>query len=100
MIWAKHGGFMTSDFNTLRQQLQGVDQAQVLRHFDRLDSSGKEKLTRQLAALDLDEIDELAEKHVRHKSTFALPSKIEPVKIYPRKPAPDQQKLYTDAAAR
>ena len=91
---------MSEDMKTFRQELLGIDQAQVLRFFDHLDDAGRKKLRQQLAALDLDEIDELAEKHVRHKSAIALPTKIEPVKMYPRKPAAGQQKLYGDAMLR
>src|SRR5215204_3673633 len=88
------------DATPLREQLAAIDQQQVLRFFDRLSESGKENLRRQLLALDLDEIDELAERHVRHKAGFALPKEIQPVKMYPRRPAPGQEKLYADANAR
>jgi UDP-N-acetylglucosamine/UDP-N-acetylgalactosamine diphosphorylase len=88
------------DVATLREQLAAVDQQQVLRFYDRLDDAGKDNLRRQLLALDLDEIDELAEKHVRHKSTFRIPQKIEPVRMYPRQAARGQEKLYADATAR
>src|SRR5688572_14777680 len=88
------------DATTLREKLAAVDQQQVLRFYDQLDAQAKDRLRAQLLALDLGEIDELAEKHVRHKSPIALPSRIEPVKAYPRRPAPGQEKLYADAAAR
>lgn len=88
------------DTSKLREQLNAIDQQQVLRFHDALDAAGKEKLGAQLAALDLDEIDELAEKHVRHKSTFALPTDIQPVPIYPRRPKAGQERLYADAIDR
>src|SRR5688572_16720522 len=88
------------DAPTLAEQLTAVDQQQVLRFEGELTDPSKQKLRRQLLALDLDEIDELAEKHVRHKSTFAIPKHIEPVKMYPRSPASDQENLYRDAKAR
>src|SRR2546421_7136211 len=88
------------DTTTLREKLAAVDQQQVLRFFDQLDAAGKDKLRRQLLALDLGEIDELAEKHVRHKLPVAIPTNIQPVQIYPRRPQAGQEKLYADAEAR
>jgi len=88
------------DATTLREKLAAVDQAQVLRFYDQLDAGGKDRLRAQLLALDLGEIDELAEKHVRHKSPIPIPRNIEPVQAYPRKPKPGQEKLYADAQAR
>ena len=88
------------DATTLREKLAAVDQQQVLRFYDQLDTPAKDRLRAQLLALDLGEIDELAEKHVRHKSPIPIPQNIEPVQSYPRAPRPGQEKLYADAAAR
>ncbi|HYO08259.1 MAG TPA: UDPGP type 1 family protein [Tepidisphaeraceae bacterium] len=85
---------------TLREKLTATDQQQVLRFHDQLDERGKERLRKQLLALDLGEIDELAEKHVRHKSPIPLPARIEPVKTYPRTAGPGQEQLYADAERR
>src|SRR5439155_23502971 len=89
-----------ADTTTLREKLAAIDQDQVLRFFDQLDSAGKDKLRRQLLALDLGEIDELAEKHVRHKSHVAIPQNIRPVQAYPRAPGPGQERLYADPSDR
>ena len=85
------------DTTTLRDKLAAVDQHQVLRFYDHLDDGSKEQLRRQLSALDLGEIDELAEKHVRHKSAIGIPQQIQPVKAYPRRPTPEFVKLYGEA---
>ncbi|MEO6436380.1 MAG: hypothetical protein ABIP55_11570, partial [Tepidisphaeraceae bacterium] len=85
---------------SLSENLAAINQHQVLGFLGQLDDAGKARLLQQLAALDLGEIDELAEKHVRRKSAMALPTQIEPVTTYPRRPGPDQQQLYADAAAR
>jgi UDP-N-acetylglucosamine/UDP-N-acetylgalactosamine diphosphorylase len=90
----------SSSPTTLKESLAAIDQQQALRFYDQLDSSGKDNLRRQLLALDLAEIDELAEKHVRHKSPIAIPQDIHPVKAYPRRPGPGQEQLYKDATAR
>src|SRR4051812_36569044 len=89
-----------NDANTLREKLTATGQPQVLRFFDQLEEPRKEKLRKQLLALDLGEIDELAETHVRHKAPVAIPQKIEPVQIYPRRPRAGQERLYADAADR
>jgi UDP-N-acetylglucosamine/UDP-N-acetylgalactosamine diphosphorylase len=85
---------------SFREKLAAVGQQQVLRFYDGLDDGGKENLRRQLSALDLGEIDELAEKHVRHKSAMAIPKEIEPVQSYPRRPHAGQERLYADATER
>src|SRR5262245_22143160 len=84
-----------------RQKLTSIGQSDVLRFYDRLDDASKKKLLAQLAALDLDNIAQLAETHVRHKPTVQLPRKIEPVKPFPHVPADaEQRRLYSDAEAR
>src|SRR4051794_31040574 len=88
------------DATTLRERLTAVDQQQVLRFFDSLDAAGKDKLRKQLLALDLDEIDELAEMHVRHKTPVAIPKDIQPVQMFPRRPRAGQERLYADAIDR
>src|SRR5262249_30300766 len=84
------------EITTLRDKLAAIDQHQVLRFYDHLDDGSKEQLRRQLAGLDLGEIDELAEKHVRHKSAIAIPARIEPVKSFPRRPTGDFIQKYAD----
>src|SRR4051812_44562844 len=88
------------EMTTLRERLAAVDQSQVLRFYHQLADPQKHRLLRQIQALDLDEIDELAEKHVRHKSAVALPKDIRPVTMYPRRPGPRQERLYADAIER
>ena len=80
------------DATTLREKLAAIDQSQVLRFFDSLDEAGKEQLRRQLLSLDLGEIDELAEQHVRHKTPVHIPATIEPVQAYPRRPHAGQER--------
>jgi UDP-N-acetylglucosamine/UDP-N-acetylgalactosamine diphosphorylase len=84
----------------LRDKLRRAGQSQVVRFFDRLPDAGKRTLVSQLDALDLDDIAELAESHVRHKAHIALPKKIEPVQAYPRTPRADQHDLYQRAEER
>src|SRR5689334_16449161 len=88
------------DINTLRAKLQQIDQAHVLRFWEQLDDAGRKKLLAQLAALHLDQIPELDEHYVIHKPHVPLPARLEPVKVYPRNPSGDQQKLYADARKR
>jgi UDP-N-acetylglucosamine/UDP-N-acetylgalactosamine diphosphorylase len=89
-----------SEITSLRQKLTSIGQEQVLRFYEQLDQSQKQRLQSQLDALDLDEIRELDETHIRHKAKVQIPSSIEPVKIYPRRPNAEQEKLYGDAQSR
>jgi UDP-N-acetylglucosamine/UDP-N-acetylgalactosamine diphosphorylase len=88
------------DLSAWRQKLTSIGQEQVLRFWEELDDSGRRRLVTQLESLDLDAIAELAESHVRHKTPVPLPKKIEPVEPYPRRPGPQQQRLYDEARQR
>lgn len=84
----------------IAQKLQAIGQAQVLRFYDRLDPAGQRKLGAQLEALDLDDIGQLVESHVKHKAAIDLPRDIQPVQAYPRQPDAARRKLYEDAERR
>jgi UDP-N-acetylglucosamine/UDP-N-acetylgalactosamine diphosphorylase len=85
---------------TLREGLSNVGQEHTLRFHDSLPPEGKQKLESQLSALDLPLIQSLANEYVRSKPQIHLPTDIQPVKAYPRKPAAGQEKLYADALAK
>ncbi|MEM6561651.1 MAG: UDPGP type 1 family protein [Planctomycetota bacterium] len=59
--------------------------------------TGKPGVAAQLAPLDLDLLAELAESYVRTKPPLELPSKIEPVEIYPREPDASRAAQYAEA---
>jgi UDP-N-acetylglucosamine/UDP-N-acetylgalactosamine diphosphorylase len=88
------------DIAALKDKLDRAGQSQVLRFYDRLPEAGKRKLAAEIAALDLDDIAELAETQVRHKAHMPLPQRIEPVQTYPRTPRPEQRELYARAQRR
>jgi UDP-N-acetylglucosamine/UDP-N-acetylgalactosamine diphosphorylase len=86
---------------SLREKLAAVDQQEPLRFWDQLDETARTKLRKQLQSLDLGEIDELAEKHVRHTLAPPLPTDIQPVRAFPHRPiTAEQQRLYADARRR
>ena len=82
---------------SIRQRLESIGQAQVLRFWDELDDAGKSKLEAQLAALDLDALPALIDGYVRNKPRIELPASIEPAKAYPRT---SDEGLYPKALAR
>jgi UDP-N-acetylglucosamine/UDP-N-acetylgalactosamine diphosphorylase len=88
------------DLNQLRAALAKIGQEQVLRFEGELDEAGRQKLAGQVQALHLDQIPELIKTYVTNKPPVPLPKEISPVKVYPRKPTPDQEKLYGDAQTR
>src|SRR5215207_9314144 len=88
------------DIATLRRELTSRGQSDVLRFYDKLPESGRKKLEGQLAALDLGSLGQLADEYVKRKPEIHLPKDIQPVKTFPRRPGPDQEKLYRDAAER
>lgn len=88
------------DHSTLRQKLESVGQGHVLRFWDTLSASQQQALANQIAGLDLENIAQLAETHVRNKTAIPLPTKIEPVKVYPREADVEHKQLYADAEKR
>ena len=86
------------DATTLREKLAAIDQQQVLHFYDQLDEPARQTLRKQLLALDLGEIDELAEKHGRHKSQVAIPTDIQPVRAFPNRPRNDEEKRHYETA--
>jgi len=88
---------MAIDFTALRKQLVAAGQEQVLRFVDRLDLGGQGQLAAQLTSLDLARVGELAQSYVRHKPEVKLPTKMDPVEVYPRQPGEKHRKLYADA---
>jgi UDP-N-acetylglucosamine/UDP-N-acetylgalactosamine diphosphorylase len=83
-----------------RARLREIGQEQVLRFWDEIDETGRERLMGQIDALDLDAVAELAETHVRRKPAVALPGSVEPVDAYPREADGRRHALYEDARRR
>jgi len=88
---------MAIDFIPLRKTLVAAGQEQVLRFVDQLDHGGQAQLAAQLMALDLARITELAESYVRQMPEVKLPTKMEPVKVYPKEAGETHRTLYADA---
>jgi UDP-N-acetylglucosamine/UDP-N-acetylgalactosamine diphosphorylase len=88
------------DLSSLRKRLAGIGQDQVLRFSEELDAGDRRRLAAQLEALDLENLGELVQTHVRGKGAMNLPRDIQPASAFPRVPGPDQQQLYADAQAR
>src|SRR5262249_54626267 len=85
---------------TVREALREIGQEQVLRFWDELDEAGRAHLIRQIEALDLRAIAELAATHVRHAPPMDMPAAVEPVDAYPREPDEARRELYDDARRR
>ncbi len=78
---------MTTDFDTIRAQLEAIDQAHVLTFYDDLDEGGRRELLGQLGALPLDRVAGWVEKHVVGAGDPAPDaSRAEPVASYPADP--------------
>ena len=85
---------------SLRERFAAVGQDQVFRFIDSLDDAGREKLTKQLEALDPAYVQQLAETQVKVKAALELPKEIKPVAAYPNKPDAARRGLYADAERR
>jgi UDP-N-acetylglucosamine/UDP-N-acetylgalactosamine diphosphorylase len=101
MIERSNAMATTTDVHQLRQPLAAVGQEHVLRFYEQLPPTGKERLIRQLAALDLGHLSQLIDQYVKNKPKAELPKDIRPVAPYPRHPrGGEQEKLYADAKQR
>jgi len=88
-----------SDITSIRRKLKEIGQSHILRYYDTLDTAIRQNFVKQLQSLDLHNLGELVDQYVRAKPTIALPTKIEPVSVYPRFADAGRQALY-DAACR
>lgn len=88
------------DGSVIRRQLSEIGQQHVLRFWNQLSESQRNKLVSQLDSLDLDNIAELIETQVKRKAAVALPKDIKPVNAYPRVPDASRRQLYADAEKR
>ncbi|HEY1683380.1 MAG TPA: UDPGP type 1 family protein [Tepidisphaeraceae bacterium] len=83
-----------------RLELEKIGQTELLRHLSTVSHLESKKIYDQVSSLDLPMIGKLIKEHVKQKSHIALPSKIDPVKIYPRQPGAEHAELYRKAKAR
>lgn len=88
------------DANALRAKLEAIGQGSVLHFFAELDPAGRQRLARQIDALELDHIALLIDQQVKHKPHLELPKDIQPAKAYPRQPGAEYRELYQRAEDR
>ncbi|HLL91130.1 MAG TPA: UDPGP type 1 family protein [Tepidisphaeraceae bacterium] len=88
------------DSTALRDRLKQVRQDQVLRFAEELDPTGKQKLTKQLEAQQLEAMPGLVAEYVTSKPHVAVPADIKPVQAYPYRPDAQRRQLYADARKR
>jgi UDP-N-acetylglucosamine/UDP-N-acetylgalactosamine diphosphorylase len=80
-----------SDLATLQQQLAQHGQQHLLAFYDDLQPASQRTLVEQIAALDLQRLDELIQSHVLAEPQTKLPENIDPPEILPARPADDAQ---------
>jgi UDP-N-acetylglucosamine/UDP-N-acetylgalactosamine diphosphorylase len=85
---------------TLNDRFSAVGQGDVFRFFDTLPQSGKDRLTKQLEALDPAYVKQLADTQVKTKAQIPLPIDIKPAVGYPNTPDAQRRALYADAERR
>jgi UDP-N-acetylglucosamine/UDP-N-acetylgalactosamine diphosphorylase len=83
-----------------KARLESISQSHVLKFHGLLDPESQRRLLEQINSMDLQELAELVETHVKRKAPFALPQKIEPVQAFPRHPDPARKELYARAEQR
>lgn len=87
------------DLKEIRDVLEAHGQTHLLAFYDQLPEPRQRNLLEQIAAIDLKQLDELIESHVKHAPEVALPENIEPVDVIPACPdEPDLQDRHAAAA--
>lgn len=81
----------------LQKKLASISQSHVLRFWDELSPAQRDRLKNQIERLDLDSLDDLIEKNVRHKPDAAIPANLQPVEAYPHHPTSPHEQLYQRA---
>ncbi|MEO1129335.1 MAG: UDPGP type 1 family protein [Planctomycetota bacterium] len=78
---------MTTEATThVREQLESLGQAHVLRFFDDLDAAQQQALLGQLESIDLDRLPALIETYVQGKPDFGPSGALQPAPYYPADP--------------
>lgn len=75
-------------------------QEHVVTFFNQLDDGSQQKLIEQLECLDFEYLDQLAKEYVTSKPVINIPSSLDAVPTFPRRPKKDQRALYTHAYRR
>jgi UDP-N-acetylglucosamine pyrophosphorylase len=82
------------DFDAIKK----YGQEQVLQFWDELDDAGREKLSAQLAVIDLEHLEELAQEYVLKQPEAKIPDDLSPASFFPLIPRDaEQQELYNKA---
>jgi len=90
-----------ADLATIRERLDRPGQSHLLAFYEQLSDPRQAALLNQLAALDLDWLDQLTEQYVRNRPSYDLAGEIEPPEIVPAKPADaETQQRHRDARRR
>ena len=87
------------DMMNLRQSAEVAGQGQIFRFWDELDDAGKTQLAAQIAELDFEELNDLAEDYVIKRPETAIPAALAPAPFYPAVPRNDAEAAYYAQAA-
>lgn len=71
------------DLKSLQSTLNAHGQSHLLTFLDRLDSSGQQRLLRQIHSIDFTALDRLIDRYVRNRERFELPVNLQPAPYYP-----------------
>jgi UDP-N-acetylglucosamine/UDP-N-acetylgalactosamine diphosphorylase len=92
-------GSIESRYEHAAEELASRGQSHVLRWWDDLDTTQRERLLGQIEPIPWEHVEPLIESHVRHRPADVVPENLEPPPVYPRRPDASQAALYRDAQA-
>jgi len=88
-------------YSDARDRLEAVQQDQLLRYWDELDSAERLTLLEQIESVVWEEVAPLVESHVLQRPEEQVPTGLSPALVLPKTPrSPDEQRLYSRAMER
>ncbi|AQQ08715.1 putative uridylyltransferase [Sedimentisphaera cyanobacteriorum] len=90
---------ITERYEKLKNQLNQIGQEHLLRFWEELEETKKEKLLRDIEQLEFENIPSWVEKYVKQEYSVEIPSKFDPAPYFKAEPPKGQEETYADAKA-
>jgi UDP-N-acetylglucosamine/UDP-N-acetylgalactosamine diphosphorylase len=88
---------LTDRYAAAKETLDKIDQGHVLKFYDELDESARDRLLTEIEGVDWPEVDALIQTHVKQKPQFKMPESIDPVPWYPHEVNDEVRAKYIEA---
>ncbi|ARN56087.1 UTP--glucose-1-phosphate uridylyltransferase [Sedimentisphaera salicampi] len=90
---------LTEKYEKLKHKLNRIGQEQLLRFWEELEETKRERLLRDIEQLEFENIPRWVEKYVKREHSVELPSEFDPAPYFKAEPPKGQEETYADAKA-